>query len=73
MFPNPYSTNIFHNFLNNFIKFQNWVRTGAAFQPDSMFAETFNQGIMEAAMTGHVDFWLRKALYEKKVAVTEAK
>ena len=46
---------------------------GLAFQPDSMFAETFNQGIMEAAMTGHVDFWLKKALFEKKVAVTEAK
>ena len=46
---------------------------GLAFQPDSIFAETFNQGIMEAAMTGHVDFWHRKALFEKKVAVTEAK
>ena len=38
-----------------------------------MFAETFNQGIMEAAMTGHIDFWLRKALNEKKMVIRDAK
>ena len=32
------------------------------FQPNSMFKETFDQGILEATMTGHVDFWLRNVL-----------
>ena len=49
------------------------VPIAMVFQPNSMFKETFDQGILEATMTGHVDFWLRNALNAKKAVVTAAK
>ena len=52
---------------------QSRVPIAMVFQPNSMFKETFDQGILEATMTGHIDFWLRSALNAKKAAVTAAK
>ena len=47
--------------------------TAMAFQPNGMFIETLNKGILEARMMGFFDFWLRKTLFHKKAIVTAAK
>ena len=47
--------------------------TATAFQPNGMFIETLNKGILEARMTGFFDFWLRKSLFHKKAIVTAVK
>ena len=47
--------------------------TAIAMQPRGMFAETLNQGMLEAAMHGYFDFWMRKNIFEKKAIATAAK
>ena len=49
------------------------VPIAMVFQPNSMFKETFDQGILEAAMTGHIEFWLRNTLNRKKAVVRATK
>ena len=47
--------------------------TATAMQPRGMFIETLNQGMLEAAMHGYYDFWMRKNIFEKKAVATAAK
>ena len=47
--------------------------TATAMQPRGMFIETLNQGMLEAAMYGYYDFWMRKNIFEKKAIATAAK
>ena len=42
-------------------------------QPRGMFIETLNQGMLQAAMHGYYDFWMRKNIFEKKAIATAAK
>ena len=45
---------------------------GWSVQPRSMFLESLNQGILEASMTGHVEFWKRRNYFWKKADVRAA-
>ena len=59
--------------INQLIKSCHRFGTAIAMQPRGMFAETLNQGMLEAAMHGYFDFWMRKNIFEKKAIATAAK
>ncbi len=58
-------------YLANFNTFR--FGTGWAIQPRSMYIERFNDIIKEMDMTGHLIFWKKKMLFERKNEVWAAK